>query len=332
MARASFLIPSAACGAALVLTVALTGCDSHLNGGSGKGDKAGASSSASESASPTPSESKSSAPPPITAAEYRSALAKSVGPVNTALAKLPKARTIGQIDSALSAVESAAGTAADDLETARTPPDAATEHAGLVRSLRDLATDLGQVQSDEHDHKLCATSSVLASAGKTASWRTGVPDARKALTAKGYALTLNLPGTPRERTRRLSTGHLVKDSYRGGRGILTIDNGGSDDAVVTLTRGGRTAFSVYVRKSGTAKVRSISDGTYRMYFTTGSDWDSGSRSFTRDCSFSKFDDTAKYRTTRTSSAIYYSTFRITLQPVIGGNASTSSVDPNSFPH
>ncbi|MDN3358584.1 hypothetical protein [Actinomadura sp. DC4] len=37
-----------------------------------------------------------------------------------------------------------------------------------------------------------------------------------------------------------------------------------------------------------------------------------------------------FRTVRTSTQIRWSTYRISLQPVVGGTASTSDVDPDSF--
>ncbi|XVQ82460.1 hypothetical protein ACQP2K_26815 [Microbispora siamensis] len=43
------------------------------------------------------------------------------------------------------------------------------------------------------------------------------------------------------------------------------------------------AVSFYVRKRSSAKVANIKDGTYRVYFTTGVDYDRSSRAFTRNC-------------------------------------------------
>ena len=68
-----------------------------------------------------------------------------------------------------------------------------------------------------------------------------------------------------------------------------------------------------------------------MFFSAGSDWDTAARTFGRNCSFSKFADPMRFRTTRDARGIYWQNFRITLQPVIGGNARTDDVDPDEFP-
>src|SRR3712207_7510291 len=48
------------------------------------------------------------------------------------------------------------------------------------------------------------------------------------------------------------------------------------------------------------------DGTYRIYTASGQDWNTAKKGFTRDCSFSKFDDTFKFTTTSYSSSIWRS--------------------------
>ncbi len=100
---------------------------------------------------------------------------------------------------------------------------------------------------------------------------------------------------------------------------------------MTLTRSGRTAFSVYVRKSSEATVRSVNSGSYTVYFTTGEDWNGGKRSFTRECSFEKFDDQANFRTIRVAGGTQYTVLTFSLNKVVGGNASTSQVPPGDFP-
>ena len=75
----------------------------------------------------------------------------------------------------------------------------------------------------------------------------------------------------------------------------------------------------------------VNDGTYNIFFTGGADWDAGARAFTRDCAFQQFEDRLAFRTERTSTQIRWSTWKITLQPVAGGTARTSEVDPEDFP-
>ena len=63
---------------------------------------------------------------------------------------------------------------------------------------------------------------------------------------------------------------------------------------------------------------------YNIFTAGGEDWDNAKKGFTRDCAFSKFDDDFAF----SSSGDRWT---ITLEQVVGGNASTSDVDPNAFP-
>jgi hypothetical protein len=123
----------------------------------------------------------------------------------------------------------------------------------------------------------------------------------------------------------------VRSGSRGARGALTIDNGGSDDAVITLALGKRPVYSVYVRKNKNYEVTGVRDGTYRVFYTTGEDWDAGTKSFSRNCDFERFEDSLKFRTTYSATLIRWSKWRISLQPAVGGNARTSPVSPGDFP-
>ena len=118
---------------------------------------------------------------------------------------------------------------------------------------------------------------------------------------------------------------------RNARAELEIQNGGSSDAVVTLTKGDKPDISVYVRRGRTYTVKGVPDGSYAVFFSGGGGWDDDARAFGRNCTFSRFADPLKFRTTRDARGIYWQNFRITLQPVIGGTARTDDVDPDDFP-
>jgi hypothetical protein len=136
---------------------------------------------------------------------------------------------------------------------------------------------------------------------------------------------------PGDSDRRLANGQFVRSGSRNGKGELTIDNGGEHDAVITMAMNGSPMYSVYVRKGATYPVRGIQDGIYEIFFTTGTDWDSQNRDFTRDRALQRFDQTFNFTTTRTETELRWTTGKITLNPVVGGNASTSSVDPKDYP-
>lgn len=164
---------------------------------------------------------------------------------------------------------------------------------------------------------------------------TAVRDAANALTdkgrAQGYVFGLLAPLAAEEQNRRLPNGQLVRPGSRTGRGQLTVDNGGNWDAVVTLAVDKRPAVSVYVRANAKHTVDGIRDGSYLVYYTTGTDWDAKARGFTRGCAFAQFNDSFEFVTTRTATQVQWDKWTITLQPVSGGTARTSDVDPDEFP-
>ncbi|MGW6729353.1 hypothetical protein ACWF9G_25920 [Nocardia sp. NPDC055029] len=116
--------------------------------------------------------------------------------------------------------------------------------------------------------------------------------------------------------RRAGNGEIVQQAGLNGAGTLQIDNGNSDDVAVVVANGNPASpqATIYVRGNSKATLSGIA-GTYYVYLKTGADWDQATLSFTRDRQFQKFDD----------SFDAGSDWEITLQPSIGGNASTSDV-------
>ncbi|TKK89497.1 hypothetical protein FDA94_08885 [Herbidospora galbida] len=126
---------------------------------------------------------------------------------------------------------------------------------------------------------------------------------------------------------RPGNGKVLYDRISGGEGILKIKNGTGKDGVVTLVRGKTKAFSLYVRAKSTASFKRVDDGTYTVYFTTGYRFNSSKRKFTKSAVYQRFNDRLKFNTTATQSTIW----TLTLNPVKGGNARTSGVNPKDFP-
>ncbi|GAB7030415.1 hypothetical protein JCM4914_18760 [Streptomyces platensis subsp. malvinus] len=308
----------------LALSLPLAACSS--SGGSEAGGSSGVSASGGSStadAAPSPS---SSPTPTVDPESYRHALTNALGPLNSALHAVDQAEEGGSLTRALDSAASRAEAAADALVTARTPENATSGNSQLATSLRALSQDL---RSARGSGGRCADSPRVTLG--TAESPKSVREASHALTSLGYDATLRLPRTEKAQHRRLANGALIRDSSRGGLGRLTIKNGTSSDAVVTLTRGTRTAFSVYIRKGSNTTIRSVNSGSYTVYFTTGEDWNSRRSSFTRECSFEKFDDKANFRTVQVSGGTQYTVLTFTLNKVIGGNATTSEVPPGEFP-
>lgn len=120
-----------------------------------------------------------------------------------------------------------------------------------------------------------------------------------------------------------------------GNATLTIDNGGSSDAIVCLysVDESRTIRNEYVRKNSSFTMSNIAQGTYKIRVFYGNDWNPtltnscGTKgNFESDVHFSEFDGTEYFE----DSERGYTTATITLYTVAGGNASSSSIDQSTF--
>ena len=138
--------------------------------------------------------------------------------------------------------------------------------------------------------------------------------------------------TPTTPAVSLANGTILKKNtaYLYGDGKLTIKNGTSLDAVAKLIRGGSSVFTVYIKANSNYTITGVSNGIYWLAFAQGLDWDSTTQKFRRNIQYSSFDETFDFTTTEDYQYIYYSEFEVTLNPVIGGTAETSSVDPAQF--
>ncbi len=120
-----------------------------------------------------------------------------------------------------------------------------------------------------------------------------------------------------------------------GNATLTIDNGGSSDAILCLysLANGRTIRNEYVRKNSSFTMSNIAQGSYKIRVFYGNDWNPtltnscGTKgNFESDVHFSEFDGTEYFE----DSERGYTTATITLYTVAGGNASSSSIDQSTF--
>jgi hypothetical protein len=126
----------------------------------------------------------------------------------------------------------------------------------------------------------------------------------------------------------LSTGTILKQrsAYLQGDGTLTVSNGTDGDAVIKLINGGTSVFTVYIKKGDSYNIKNISDGSYRVAFDQGTNWDSATGTFTNDEGSQFFEDVLDYATTDSQ----YTTYNLTLNPVEGGTAQTNTVNSNQF--
>jgi hypothetical protein len=276
----------------------------------------------------------SQAPPPdpVSVQEYGTTLAGAVDPLESALKDLAQAKGYKGLDGRVTAVEAAAAQAVTELRHVTPPAELAGGHSRLVTAAQAFQSELGHVSSQVGDRALCTGSAVRAGLGDA----DGTSALRRALAAVSAKLpgdqpALKLPPAGQKGDARPSNGKLIRTGNGDGRGELTINNGGSADAVVTLSKGRKPAVSVYVRKNKKHTVKGVPDGTYTVFFTGGTAWDDTARAFGRNCAFQRFEDSMTFRTIRTATQIRWSRWSITLQRVIGGNARTADVDPSDFP-
>ena len=279
-----------------------------------------------------PAQSQTTPPKPVSVQKYSTTLAGAVDPLESALKDLAKAKGYKGLESRVTAVETAAAQAVTELTQVTPPVELARGHSQLVTALQAFHGELGNVSSQVGDRALCTGSAVRAGLGD-ADATSALRKALAAVAAKlpGDQPALKLPPAGQKAGSRPPNGKYIRDGNRSGRAELAIENGGPADAVVTLSKGGKPAISVYVRKDKTYTVKDVSDGSYAVFFTSGADWDGAARAFGRNCTFQRHENPLRFRTTQDASGIYWQNFRITLHPVIGGTARTEDVNPDDFP-
>jgi len=145
------------------------------------------------------------------------------------------------------------------------------------------------------------------------------------------ALSAAISPEPGPSGPRPANGAVLTKRGKAGRGELAIENGTDEDALLTLSRDGRAVYAVYVRASADTELTGIADGDYEMFVAQGDGWNEELRRFTASPDYTKFNDRAPFATVREADAVRYTRLRITLQPVVGGNAGTLPVDPDSYP-
>ncbi|MFD7579815.1 hypothetical protein [Kitasatospora sp. NPDC059817] len=310
-------------GLAVGTVLLLAACSSGTRGsGGGGGSAVGGPSTGAAPALPAPTRTPTPTPTPP---PYGPVLGTTIDPVNTALGQVAGAKTLGDLDGVLGGIATSARTAGRSLGLADEPAAVTTAQTELVRALTSLATDATKVRGDIKSRGVCAVGSAQAELGASEGLA-AVSAALAKMAAAGYPTTFAVPQTPKQQSRSLDNGTLVREGRLRGEGVFKVDNGGRGDAVVSLALNGKSVHSVYVAKGQKASIEGVEDGTYEVYFAGGVDWDSDTKAFTQSCRFTKFQDTLAFETGRTATS-----WSITLQPTVGGNAKTDEVDENSFP-
>ncbi|SDH63562.1 hypothetical protein SAMN05421505_11971 [Sinosporangium album] len=310
----------------VVASLALTGCTAETvqppRGESSAGGVIGGDGSG-VTAPPTPTG--------LDPVGYRRELEAAVGPVRDSLESLADAKTRKTLRKRLDGASDALRDAGGRLQALTPPAGTEAAHIAYVTQLAALSSGLDTVELSVGAGSVCTASSVMTALGEAGDIK-DLDRAGEDLARLGDypadAVTVKIPG---RQSRRWSNGRFLRSESRTGRGSLKIDNGSSYDAVVTVIRGKKKAFSVYVRKKKKFTVSGVRDGKYKIYFTQGQDWQSKARAFGRMCSFQLFGSSLRFKTRYTSTHVRWNNWTITLHGVRGGTIRTKNVDPDDFP-
>ncbi|MEY9889166.1 hypothetical protein ABIA31_002814 [Catenulispora sp. MAP5-51] len=275
--------------------------------------------------SDTSAEVTTSSPSPTTMSS--AAYAQSLTAIGTELAPdfqaVANSHSTDDVKSALTKLSADAQTLSDGLPS--NPPDPLSPSTTqLAQALRDFSTSANTTASDVGS-AVCTSASALAEFTRSAG----------ATSLRGVATSLNsvdptlgkdlagfLPAPIADQNRQLGNGQVLRHS--SGPGSLTVKNSGTD-AIVTLTKVGTKTpvASVYVRANADTTLSDIPGSTFDIYVSSGSDWDSASQKFSRQCSYQKTDSTWDFSD---------SDWTLTLTQQINGNLSVSTLNPGDAPN
>ncbi|GAA0572798.1 hypothetical protein HPO96_17790 [Kribbella sandramycini] len=290
------------------------------------------------SSAPAPVDTPTTAPPPppssapttpeLTAVGYRNALGHVDGNLARGVARVMNAPTLAAFDSARAQLAGAVAQQRGELAKVNGPKSLGSGHTRVLAAFdafpSSVTTNLAESGETKTGCGLPKAAVVRLYQAKSGI-RTSVVQLAQAVNKSvgkgsnfGTRMTPPALKPPAVLTGRGQNGQIIQRAGARGAGSLQINNNGSVDVVVVVAPGvpRKPQASIYVRRNSNATLRGIR-GSYWVYFKSGESWDSASRQFTEGCSFSKYDDRfdGKYD------------WRVTLSPVIGGNASTSNVDP-----
>lgn len=131
---------------------------------------------------------------------------------------------------------------------------------------------------------------------------------------------------------------FVRPKDKPGLCSLKVTNGTDRDAVVKMVSGtqgdkisaGLLCRFVYICAGKSVTIQGIGAHEYRLFFSTGTHWDKGKKSFSQSQAAQKFVDPIKFTQLYEMGSVKYSTNEVTLHPVPGGSARTTRVDQEEF--
>lgn len=126
--------------------------------------------------------------------------------------------------------------------------------------------------------------------------------------------------------------NIVPPQNLQGYGSLTVDNGTYRDAVIKLVdrNSGEMLRFVYVRSKHQVTMGNLPPCTCTFKFSTGTDWDEQTNKFLQNASFSEFIQPLYFRVIQTKEGEKWRTYKVTLHPVVAGNAQTQQIREKDF--
>ncbi|GAA2855298.1 hypothetical protein GCM10010517_13420 [Streptosporangium fragile] len=274
---------------------------------------------------------QNSAPPSaaaLTPDQYRAELEEARGPVRKAVKRLAGTTKLTNLGKRLGETATAIDGAVERLAALAPPAEVKAQHDAYVEALRGLSVAFGSARQDAEAQHVCTGPAALSRMGKAGE----LADVEKAAeTLAGYPAGVISVKVAGERKRRLPNGRLITSEGLPGRAYLEVKNGGKQDAVIVLVRGSKKAVTVYVRGKSKFRIQGVRDGNYKVYYSTGEDWDSRARTFTRTCSFEQFGEPLRFKTRQVGTQISWDNWTITLRSATGGNVRPKTVKPGDFP-
>lgn len=126
---------------------------------------------------------------------------------------------------------------------------------------------------------------------------------------------------------------IMPDAGARGYGVLEVQNGTSEDAVLSLydPAADETVREAYVQAKHSFRMKGVPMGTYELAYTTGLDWDTDGEIFRcGDPDYAQFERRFAFTEERDQEGIQYKTITVTLHPVIGGNVRTKRISREEF--
>ena len=277
-----------------------------------------------------PSATSAPEPPTATPAEYQGALTALDDRLSGARDELRRHRAPAGLPEAISALRAQVDGGRGALAAVVPPATVTAAHEELDTALLDLSFELTSLESAAAAQEVCAGDSAIrrlgdsdaAAAVREASARLAESDPLEEYTVGAF-----VPAPDKQRNRRGRNGDLRR-GRRGGAGRLEITGSPDYDSLLKLRVKKRGIRNVYVRRNASVTVESLPDGTYEIYLAQGRDWSDADNRFTRECSFSVFDDKLTFETTSTQYTIY----QLELLESFFGNATSTTLDPDDFPN